>query len=219
MSTPSVLLSLAAAFTIFTVAPDLHADDVWQTLKQRSGVDGWILSSRAKSGSEFVEYRIVADVAAPPRDAAAAARRLLVEPDHLPTGVRRTILRNDVDVIVSYSRFALPGPLSDRDVVLRVDAFELPSGAVGFRWNSAPELGPPVTPGVVRMRKSSGGWEFTPNANGTVRAVGLMHGDLGGYVPAFLVNRMAGDSLVKDLRLIREMAGKRGVQAATSTKE
>lgn len=205
--THAFLVPLGAACAVLMgAASPAHTAEPWNTLKQQQGANGWTLYSRTRPGSSFVEYRIVANVDASPRVAAAAARRLLVEPDRLPAGVRRTILRDEGGVIVSHSRFGMPGPLSDRDVVLRIEAFELPSGAQGFRWTSAPELGPKASGGVVRMRESSGAWEFTPTATGGSTVVGLMHGDLGGHIPAFLVNRLAGDSLVTDLGHIRELA-------------
>jgi hypothetical protein len=210
---PALVPLVTAIVLLMRAHPSAYAAEGWKTTEQRAGPDGWKLESRARPGSDFVEYRIVAELDATPLAAAKAARRLQTEPAHLPKGVQRTILREDADLIVSYSRFGLPGPLADRDVVLRIEAFALPSGAVGLRWKSAPELGPPPARGVVRMRESTGGWEFTPTDDGKVVAVGLMHGDLGGYIPAFLVNRLAGDSLVKNLGHIREMAAKRDASA------
>jgi hypothetical protein len=204
-ATPAVIAIAAVAASLLG-STSAHAGERWKILDQKDGDSAWVLYSRDRPGSRFVEYRIVGLVDAPPPVAAAAGRKLLVEASYLPAGVRRTILRDDGSTIVSHSRFALPGPFSDREVTLRIDTYRLPSGAMGLTWTSAPELGPPVASGVVRMRESSGSWDFTPSTDGRSLATCVLHGDLGGNIPAWIVNRLAGEALVDDLGRVRHGA-------------
>lgn len=208
VATGAVAIAVVVAGLLGSTA--VHAAEEWRVLKKDEKAGAWVLYTRAKPGSDFVEYRIEGVVDASPAAATAAARTIMTDASYLPKGVRRTILRNGEGGIVSHSRFALPGPFSDRDVTLLIEAFHGPADSEGLRWRHAPELGPKPGSGVVRMPESSGAWEFTANDEGRALATGLMHGDLGGHVPAWMVNGLAGDSLVTDLGHIRNVAKQGG---------
>lgn len=189
---------------------NLHAEEEWKVLKQLEGEreKAWVLYSRNKPGSGFIEYRIVGVVGASPKAALTVAKKILVDPTYLPKGVQRTVLRDEGGIIISHTRFSLPGPFSDRDVVLRINKYRTLSGVIGLRWIGVPESDPPVAKGVVRMPQSSGYWEFTPIEDGGTVATCVLHGDLGGQIPAWIVNRMAGNSLIDDLGHIRRITAK-----------
>ena len=193
-------------FTICSVG--LHivnaqtSEPKWKEIKKK---DTWVLYSREKTDSKFVEYKLVGTVNATPNKASDAALKIMIDSAYLAKGVKRKILKDNGTSAITYTRVKMPFPLSDRDVVMKVETYQLPNGAMGVKWQNTTELAPVPNEKMVRISKAYGFWEFTSAANGTSTATCVMFTDPGGNVPAAIVNLMAGEALTDDLANIQKV--------------
>ena len=49
----------------------------------------------------------------------------------------------------------------------------------------------PLRAGRIRMPAIRGGWRFTPLPDGRTQVDYQQHGDVGGYIPAWIINQLA----------------------------
>jgi hypothetical protein len=179
----------------------------WQ-LEQRDDdpVSGFRIYRREVPDSDFEAFRLEAVIDAPPHVVAEAFRKNIVDPEVSQARTTKTVLRND-EVVIVYSYIDMP-LVSDRDVISRCERDPDPQdGSIRYRWFVTDE-GPAPTEGVVRLEKSDGSWEFRPlppDGPGGERtfAVNEIHTEIGGAIPAWLVNRLILETVmdgISDLR-------------------
>ena len=65
------------------------------------------------------------------------------------------------------------------------------------------EEGPPPKDGVVRLEKSDGSWVFAPLGDDRTHAVYEIHTEIGGFIPAWLVNPAMTDAVVFSISSLR----------------
>jgi len=194
--------------------PTAHASDEsqldssWELEKHdEDPVAGFSIYKRRLPGSDVDAFRLEAVIDAPPGVVAAAFRKNIVDPRVAQARTTKTVLRND-DVAIIYSYIDMP-LVSDRDVISRCERDpDTEEGVIRYRW-SAVEEGPARQEGVVRLEKSDGSWEFrplapeTPGGRERTLAVNEIHSEVGGSIPAWLVNRLMLETVtdgVSDLR-------------------
>jgi hypothetical protein len=164
---------------------------------------GYAVYRQELPGSEIPAYRLEAVIDAPPAVVAAAAARTAADPEAREANMEKTVLRDDGDTIVVYSYVHLP-VVADRDVITRAELSRDPAtGVHRMRWAVSDE-GPPPKPGVVRLARSSGAWEFSPIDGGRTRVVYENHTDLGGSIPAWIIEPMMDDTVVQNFVRLRE---------------
>ena len=182
--------------------PGVSAHLPWSLTERVDDPDGYVLSQRDVPDSEFRAFRLEARIQAPARAVAAAFRKIVTDPNVSPKHMKKTLLREDENVIVIYSYIEMP-LVSDRDVTSRVvTSFDPETGSHRFEWSSTDE-GPAPKAGVVRLRKSSGSWAFTPLAHGATFAVYESHAEIEGAIPSWLVNSLLSGSVVDGLASLR----------------
>ena len=176
----------------------------WQLL-ERADTPGeaYELWFRLPAGSAWRAFRLIGDVDVEPAVAVEAAMDVAADESRAARGETRRLLERGADVIVSYSRVDLP-LAADRDVTTRLEReYDAERGEYRMIWREANEEGPPPDQGVVRMQRARGHWTFQPLAGGRTRVVFESHAELGGAIPAWLINPfMAGiiKSNLVDLR-------------------
>jgi len=154
-------------------------------------------------GSEIPAYRLEAILDAAPEVVAAAAARTAADPEARDSNMDKTVLRDDGDTIVVYSYIHLP-LVADRDVITRAELSRDPAtGIHRMSWRVSDE-GPPPRPGVVRLTQSSGAWEFSPLPGGRTQVVYENHTDIGGSIPAWIVQPIMDDTVVQNFVRLRE---------------
>lgn len=182
--------------------PDVSARPPWTLAERIEGPAGYVLSRRDLPDSKVPEFRLEATIDAPVSTVAAAVRQNVTDPALSPKHTKKTVLREDEDVIVIYSYIELP-LVSDRDVTTRaVASFDPETGSHRLAWQ-ATEEGPAPKDGVVRLQKSSGSWVFTPLPEGRTLAVNESHTEVEGSVPAWLVTHIISDAVIDGLRGLR----------------
>lgn len=107
-----------------------------------------------------------------------------------------------------YSRTDMPWPVVDRDNIAHVRwSRSADSRTITMTTRAAPHF-IPGREGVLRFNKSDSIWRLTQQADDTVRVEMLCHVELGGSLPAWLINQIVVDSprqmLESMRRLLRE---------------
>ena len=182
--------------------PDISVTPRWTLAERIDGPGGYVLSRRDLADSDFPVFRLEATIDAPISTVAAAVRKNVIDPTVSPKHTKKTVLRDDEDVIVIYSYIELP-LVADRDVTTRTEvSFDPETGSYRFTWRATDD-GPAPKEGVVRLQNSSGSWVFTPLAEGGTSAVNESHTEIEGSIPAWLVTSIISDAVIDGLVKLR----------------
>lgn len=202
-------LRLAAVFffsgLIFSSAlPSLYAEDTWQLRKNDRGIQ---VHTRKVAGSPILEYKAVMRVAEPIEKVLAFFEKEQKMPlwFHQCT-VSRLVREDSPDGKILYFVLDLPWPVSDRDAVYMRQRSVDPAGVVTYHLSALPhEI--PRKDGIVRIPYLKSFWRFTPLEGGGTEVFFQQHGNVGGNIPAALVNRLAVDIPYSSFRgFVRELA-------------
>ena len=139
----------------------IAASSTWQPV---DGVKGFKLYQR-DVGEATREMLAVATIDAPPYAVKNAVDDFEAATGKMPfVSEVRVLARDRVGAIV-YNRTSAP-LIADRDYTIRVydDSFVRDDGEVVYvqRWRNANERGPSQKPGVVRVDRTEGYWQFEP---------------------------------------------------------
>jgi hypothetical protein len=96
-----------------------------------------------------------------------------------------------------YSEVNIPWPIQHRDFVAHLTVRQNPDNKVVTVDGPAVSGLVPIKEGIVRVRSSKSLWIITPIAKGVVKVLYTLQVDPGGYVPAWLVNLLAGEGPLK----------------------
>ena len=182
------------------------AEYPWELKKD---VDGIRVYVRKVEGSSILEYKGTAVVDAGPE----AVVRLFEEDPRMPEWFHqcaeaRLIKANTREDKVLYFVISMPWPVQDRDLVFRrVRSKDPVTGAVEYRTSSLPGVYPEQN-GKVRMPYLKGLWRFTPLGDGRTEMYYQQHSEVGGHIPAWLVNRLAVNIPFNSLSRFRQLLSK-----------
>ena len=131
-------------------------------------------------------------------------RTLAVEPIQLQN--------NNMDFVISVvSDF--PWPFKDREAIVKGKIFQdNRSHLVTIDSQSLDDY--PISPNHERMPSVEGGWLFRPLGNGEVEVTMTGHADLGGAVPAVIVNLLIQEHPYQSLLAMRKIIGEPRFQTA-----
>lgn len=191
-------------------ATDAPAPD-WELLERHDTPgESYTLWGRVPPGSKWRAFRLVAEVDVPPAVAVEAAMDVAADPANAAPGETRHVLRRTPDVIVTYIRADLP-LAADRDVTTHLEREKSAEpGVVRLVWREANDEGPPPEEGVVRMPRARGSWTFEPLAGGRTRVVFESHAELGGSLPAWIINPFVAGTIVSNIEHLRAEIARRG---------
>lgn len=177
-------------------------DPAWNLSERIDGPEGHVLLRRELPGSSFPAYRLEATLEASVEEVAAALRSNFRDSLVSPKNMKKTVLREEGNALVMYTYIDVP-LVADRDVTTHAEeSVDLETGSHRFEWRATDE-GPPPKRGVVRLQKANGSWVFTPLPDGRTRAVCESHTEIGGSIPAWLVNSVSRNTVVEGLVLLR----------------
>ncbi len=179
----AILLARVAAFADPAPLPDVAT---------APPADHPLLEHRAEAAFPF-------DVATALRAAFLAATR----PELAPAGQRRALLRAGADDAITYVRIDAP-MIADRDVATRV-FIERDGEVARVRWREANDLAPPLAAGVVRIARSRGFLELTPDGPCACRVVHVAQIDPGEKLPAWLSRIFFAKQLEAQLDQVRQL--------------
>ncbi|MFT3706250.1 MAG: hypothetical protein QM817_01160 [Archangium sp.] len=148
-------------------------------------VDGILVESRKRAGSDFVELRFTATASSSVEALCNAAFGDGTIPPDEKTVKSRRIVSQSTDERVTYEQVSAP-IVSDRDYALRWTRTKKGDRCVvRFEVTEAPVA---VTPKFVRLTTIAGEWTFAPAAEpGKTRVQYWSHSEPGGGIPPFIV--------------------------------
>jgi hypothetical protein len=198
----SLLLLLTAGAAAGSIA--CESPSGWQLLDRVDPpASGYLLYKCRPSGSDYDAYRLEAEINAPAAMVASAARANMADPAAAPARATKKVVRDEGNALVVYMIADLP-LVADRDVVTRGHgSFDAKSGVHRLEWQATDEEGPAPKDGVVRIKKSDGSWTFTPLDRERTRAIYESHSELGGSVPAWIVNSLMTEAVVDNAARLR----------------
>ncbi len=193
---------------LFAVASSvLAAEYPWELKKDQDGI--WV-HARKVAGSPILEYKGSVVVSA----GLESVLRLFDDIHRMKEwfyqcSEGRLLKANSPEDEVLYFVVLAPWPVLPRDLVFRrLRSRDPVTGAVEYRSSSLKGVYP-VQKGRVRMPSSRGLWRFTPRADGSTEIYYQQHGDVGGYVPAWLVNQFAVNIPFNTLSHFRQLLPKK----------
>ncbi len=183
------------------------ASDDWQ-VKERN--DDFVLYVSSGADSRYQTYKLETTLDAEPGEAVESLLVLMTSAELAPEGQERRVLEQTDDGFLVHTFIDMPMLIADRDVALRVT--REPPGDGGARrvaWTAVADGVPPPKAKVVRIPESTGYWEFVPDGPGRSRAVYVTHSDLGGSIPAWLINSLMRDQVAGDVDRLRRVISDR----------
>ncbi len=195
----SMLLGVLLAMASFSFA----AEYPWELKKNQDGIQ---VSVRKVEGSAILEYRGTVVV----NTGLKAVLRVFGDNSRMrewfhQCAEARQIKANSPEDEILYFVISMPWPVQDRDLVFRrVRSTDPATGVVEYRSSSLPGIYPEQK-GRVRMPFSKGFWRFTPLADGRTEIYYQQHGEVGGHIPAWLVNQLAVNIPFNSLSRLRQL--------------
>ena len=178
-------------------------DGRWERVAERDGI---VVERRTDDPSPVRELRAKAHSSLPP---AAIIATLWKHEDYVrfvPYLRRLDVLRDDGDAKLVYEQIHVPF-LKDRDATVRFTrSFSAATGVYEVSSRAVPEEGPPEGNGYVRVRTSQAHWSLAPADDGGTAVTYTIRTDVGGLVPAWIVNAAQKDAVAKLIRAMLDRA-------------
>lgn len=180
------IVSIGFSICVGAGAEPVRAMEPWIEVERNDDAGtGYVLSRRSVSPRGLSAYRLITQINEDPDVVAKAAIRFLTDDEYCPVGQRRTTLGSEDGDVLGYLYLEIPF-ISDRDVTTRVSREE--EGTTHrLSWREVANQGPPPTPGVVRIPRLRGTFEFVPYEDGGTEVLYEVEVDLGGMLPPALV--------------------------------
>ncbi len=186
--------------------PEVGSSPPWTRLSESDDpASGYMLYRRATPDSEASTFRLEAIVDSPPDLVARAAARFIADPEYRQANTDKEVLQDDDEAIVLYNYIHINAPfVSDRDVISRIEKSYDPGSKVHrLVWRAVNEGGPPKKEDVIRLERSDGSWTFSPEADGTTRAVYTSHTEIAGFLPAWIVDSQMSKTMIEGIENLR----------------
>lgn len=181
----------------------IAADKTWTVLKSADGVE---ISSRPSPGSAINDIRSSTKIKSSMVSVVALIRDYAARPrwDSMCGEVK--VLKQDATTETVYVQTKIPWPVSDRDLVMRVEWKQDPvTGVVSQHAIGVPDAAPPHE-GRVRMASFTNDWTLTPMEGGFIAVESIAHADPGGPMPTFMINKLSADAPLEAMKKIKDLA-------------
>ena len=194
---------MALMLAMFVAGMLAAAESPWELKKDEDGVRAYV---RDVEGSPIREFKGTVTVDASPEEAV----RLFEEDGRMPEWFHqcteaRLLKADSAENKVLYVVISMPWPVKDRDLVFRrLRSRDPVTGAVEYRTSAAADVYPEQS-GKVRMPYLKGLWRFTPLPDGRTEIYYQQHGEVGGHIPDWLVNKLAVNIPFNSLSRFRQL--------------
>lgn len=182
------------------------ADHPWELKKNAEGIQVFV---REVDGSSILEYKGSTIVEAGLDAVLALYEQETRMPEWFHQCVESRLLNEkSPEDKIFYFVIDLPFPVKDRDSVFeRTRSRDAATGSVAYQLTALPDFYPRQK-GKIRTPYLKGVWRFTPLGPGRTEVYYQQHSEVGGHIPAWLVNRLAVnipfESLFNFRRLLTE---------------
>lgn len=194
---------LLGAALLASSAAAIAADSAWTLRKSDAGVN---ISSRPSAGSPINDIRSETRMKASMDGIISLMRDYSARPrwDEMCGEIK--VLKQEATAETVYVHMKMPWPVSDRDLVMRVEWKQDPvSGVVSQHAYGTPDAAPPHD-GRVRMASFDNTWTFTPMSDGTVAIDSIAHADPGGPMPTWMINKLSSDAPLQAMKKLKDIA-------------
>jgi ribosome-associated toxin RatA of RatAB toxin-antitoxin module len=174
----------------------------WDLAKE---VDSIRVYTRSIEDSSFKEYKGVMQLDASLSSLVALVDDIPAYPKWIHTCKEATILKRiDQRESYVYTVNDAPWPVADRDAITHnVISQNQVTLVVTIGISGIPDF-VPTKPGLVRVEKLKGFWQFSPLENGIVEVVYQVHNEPGGNLPNWLVNSIVVNQPLQTLLNMQE---------------
>ena len=208
------LFAFVMSLTLLATSARAQDDEGWV---DRGGRDGVRLAIRDRQGSKYREIRAIAEVDAPPERVLAVLADVERYPQFMPPTEEAKLLRRDGDAAVYYIEIN-PPVVARRDYCFRVAFEHLPEGKLRSHWEVEPKGCLPERRGVVRVQATDGEWILEPRDGGRkTQAFYRCHIEVGGQVPAWMVNQRSITQLPDVINSLRRAVAEPRYASCTPT--
>ena len=178
-----------------------NADAPWDLVHDDEGI---VVETKLVDGSDVRAFRAMTTIDA----SMDAIIDILMTPASCTKWIHncslgRSLEKGDATNVYSYQVSDMPWPSSDRDIVLRLELVDFAEGKK-VRMNSVSGLVPDES--YHRIEKSNGYYELIPEEPGRTSVTWFQHTELGGNVPAWLINQLIVDLPLNSLINLRKLA-------------
>lgn len=194
---------LTAAVFLFLIpfSSFLWADTSWELRKNEKGIQ---VFTREVEGSALLEFRGIVTVDQKIDEVVAFYEDWARMPEWFHQCIESKLLEEkSPDSKILYFAIDLPWPVKDRDSVYHRVRTKGQDGGVEYHASAMNDLYPSQKD-RVRMPAVSGMWRFTPLADGRTEVYYQQHGDAGGFIPAWLMNKLVVNIPYNTLSSLRE---------------
>jgi hypothetical protein len=212
MTCVKIALAAGIATTLATAAA--QADDAgYVDVNARDGVR---VSARARAGSAIQEMRAISDIDAPPERVLAVLDDIERYPQFMPPTSAAQLLRRDGNLAYYYMEIS-PPVIARRDYCIRVGMQRLDGGRLRSYWVTDNSGCPPEKHGIVRVTSNDGEWILEPIDGGhRTHVIYRCHIEVGGHVPAWMVNRVSATELPHVFAAVRHAVSQPRYAACTT---
>lgn len=197
--TRRTLLSIAL---VAAASRPVRAGGGWERVGDEDGI---VTDKRVVDGSPVLAWRGSIRIEAPIERVWVVIHDVPARTRWMERCVESRLLAEDAHRQRFYNRTSAPWPAAHRDVVLEARVVVGPDG-VRLPFRAVADPGAPPVADVVRMPVLEGAWVLRPvGAAATVVEYEVL-ADPGGWIPAWIANRIAGTLPIVTLRRLRELA-------------
>ena len=175
----------------------------WQLAKEQDGIKVFLKNAE---GSGIKMMRVECDVAARQEALLALLLDIPASEKWIPqTKTWRYLRRPSLTECYYYSELSLPWPVSNRDYVVHLKAWQQPATKVitvdaDILAGEVPEI-----EGIVRVKVSTVKWVLSPTHNGHTKLIYQLFTDPGGSIPSWVVNYFAKQAAFDIVKKMREL--------------
>ncbi len=195
---------------LITVTGEIPCENEWMLVKDKSDIK--IYSCKFKE-SDIKQIKANTNVDASITDLTKLLMDVNTFPDWMPNVKSTEILKKvSESEMYYYIEVKIPWPFSNRDNIMHIKLHKDTITKIeSISIEGIPDY-IPERPGMVRIQKSNGMWEFTPNENGSTDILLKYLADPGGSVPAWIVNFFVADVPYKTLIRLKETIKKKNCE-------
>jgi hypothetical protein len=198
------------ATLIALLAPPAFAGE-WSTIRDENGVT---VQEESAPGRVLPVLLGVTTIGASPQNVLSWIHDVSTHTGWMHNCEEARLLRDEGAVVYTYNRLDSPWPVSDRDVILRVETIASADDAVRVEFRSTDEVELPAVSSVVRMPRVEGYYDLRPLDSGGTRVEYRLDSDPGGSLPGWLVKRTSRNLPYFTLINLRSRVEAEGSRAA-----
>ena len=186
-----IIIILISFLTYFQPEVETKKTGNWNLIKNEDGIKAF---TREVKNSDVKQVKVTAKIKSTLTALVAIVRDVDSHTNWIYRCKRAKVLkRNSETDTYYYNETEAPWPITNRDIITHaVIKQDKKTKIVTITSTGVPNYIPPQK-NIVRIKKLNAKWIFSPNTDGTINVTSLLLIDLGGELPAWLINMAIAD--------------------------